>query len=118
MPTPPAPLQVLPTALRGAFQSCGQNCAGAERFIVQEKVFDEFVRWVGQCGGMARIHGVHGSTHGSAHASMHADQSQMVSTASTLNTLQPAPSLPARPQACGGDDRGAAPGRCQRGGDG
>lgn len=36
--------QVLPTALRGAFQSCGQNCAGAERFIVHEKVFDEFVR--------------------------------------------------------------------------
>lgn len=29
---------MLPTALRGAFQSCGQNCAGAERFIVQEKV--------------------------------------------------------------------------------
>ncbi|KAL4441818.1 hypothetical protein ABPG77_003734 [Micractinium sp. CCAP 211/92] len=36
--------QVLPTALRGAFQSCGQNCAGAERFIVQERVYDEFVR--------------------------------------------------------------------------
>eukprot|EP00887_Chlorella_sp_A99_P003616 scaffold7.g3616.t1 len=35
---------VLPTALRGAFQSCGQNCAGAERFIVQEGVYDEFVR--------------------------------------------------------------------------
>lgn len=35
---------VLPTALRGAFQSCGQNCAGAERFIVQDGVFDEFVR--------------------------------------------------------------------------
>ena len=40
----PCPIQVLPTALRGAFQSCGQNCAGAERFIVHEKVFDEFVR--------------------------------------------------------------------------
>ncbi|PRW57735.1 Aldehyde dehydrogenase 22A1 [Chlorella sorokiniana] len=36
--------QVLPTALRGAFQSCGQNCAGAERFIVHDKVFDQFVR--------------------------------------------------------------------------
>ena len=35
--------QVLPTALRGAFQSCGQNCAGAERFIVHERVFDDFV---------------------------------------------------------------------------
>lgn len=41
---PPRPPQVLPTALRGAFQSCGQNCAGAERFIVQERVYDEFVR--------------------------------------------------------------------------
>mmetsp|Transcript_7006 Transcript_7006/g.19782 ORF Transcript_7006/g.19782 Transcript_7006/m.19782 type:complete len:603 (-) Transcript_7006:65-1873(-) len=35
--------QVVPTALRGTFQSCGQNCAGAERFIVHEKVYDEFV---------------------------------------------------------------------------
>ncbi|KAL4856021.1 Aldehyde dehydrogenase 22A1 [Chlorella vulgaris] len=35
---------VLPTALRGAFQSCGQNCAGAERFIVQNTIHDEFVR--------------------------------------------------------------------------
>lgn len=46
--TPACPLpscaQVLPTALRGAFQSCGQNCAGAERFIVHEKVFGEIVR--------------------------------------------------------------------------
>lgn len=45
-PTPPQshPLfQVVPTALRGAFQSCGQNCAGAERFIVQEGVYDDFV---------------------------------------------------------------------------
>ena len=25
------------TGLRGAFQSCGQNCAGAERFIVQAR---------------------------------------------------------------------------------
>ena len=41
---PPARAQVLPTALRGAFQSCGQNCAGAERFLVQDSVFDEFVR--------------------------------------------------------------------------
>lgn len=40
----PCPIQVLPTALRGAFQSCGQNCAGAERFIVHDKVFDDFVR--------------------------------------------------------------------------
>ncbi len=34
---------MVPTALRGAFQSCGQNCAGAERFIVQEPVYDDFV---------------------------------------------------------------------------
>ncbi|EIE25874.1 ALDH-like protein [Coccomyxa subellipsoidea C-169] len=33
----------VPTALRGAFQSCGQNCAGAERFLVQAPVFDRFV---------------------------------------------------------------------------
>lgn len=38
-PQQPPQLQVLPTALRGAFQSCGQNCAGAERFIVHEKVW-------------------------------------------------------------------------------
>lgn len=37
------PPQVVPTALRGAFQSCGQNCAGAERFIVQDAVYDDFV---------------------------------------------------------------------------
>ena len=30
------------TGLRGAFQSCGQNCAGAERFIVHEKIAREF----------------------------------------------------------------------------
>jgi len=33
-------------ALRGAFQSCGQNCAGAERFYVHEKVHDKFVEGV------------------------------------------------------------------------
>lgn len=35
---------VLPTALRGAFQSCGQNCAGAERFFVHESLYEEFCR--------------------------------------------------------------------------
>jgi acyl-CoA reductase-like NAD-dependent aldehyde dehydrogenase len=30
------------TGLRGAFQSCGQNCAGAERFIVHVKVARTF----------------------------------------------------------------------------
>jgi acyl-CoA reductase-like NAD-dependent aldehyde dehydrogenase len=34
---------VVPTALRGAFQACGQNCMGAERFIVHEKVVDRFL---------------------------------------------------------------------------
>lgn len=34
----------VPTALRGCFQSCGQNCTGAERFIIQENVVDEFVQ--------------------------------------------------------------------------
>ena len=38
-----ADVQAVPTALRGAFQSCGQNCAGAERFLVQEGVFDNFL---------------------------------------------------------------------------
>jgi hypothetical protein len=38
--------QAVPTALRGAFQSCGQNCAGAERFIVQRAVYPAFVRQV------------------------------------------------------------------------
>ena len=38
--------QCVPMALRGAFQSCGQNCAGAERFYVQEKVHDAFVKRV------------------------------------------------------------------------
>ena len=30
--------------LRGTFQSCGQNCAGAERFLVQAGVVDDFAR--------------------------------------------------------------------------
>lgn len=34
--------QVVPTALRGGLQSCGQNCAGAERFIVAAPLFEEF----------------------------------------------------------------------------
>jgi len=35
--------QAVPTALRGTYQSCGQNCAGAERFFVHEKIYDKFV---------------------------------------------------------------------------
>ena len=36
----------MPVALKGAFFSCGQNCAGAERFFVQEGVYDPFVQQV------------------------------------------------------------------------
>ena len=34
---------VMPVALRAAFQSCGQNCVAAERFIVHDDVYDDFV---------------------------------------------------------------------------
>lgn len=34
---------VVPTALRAAFQSCGQNCVAAERFIVHEDVYEDFL---------------------------------------------------------------------------
>jgi acyl-CoA reductase-like NAD-dependent aldehyde dehydrogenase len=37
----------LAAGLRGAFQSCGQNCAGAERFIVHASVADEFAERAG-----------------------------------------------------------------------
>ena len=46
--------QCVPMALRGAFQSCGQNCAGAERFYVHEKVYDEFVSRVVQTAKQLR----------------------------------------------------------------
>ena len=49
-PTNPSGLrklvQAVPVALKGAFFSCGQNCAGAERFFVQEGVYDTFVQQV------------------------------------------------------------------------
>lgn len=35
---------VTATALRGAFQSCGQNCAGAERFIVHRSLCDDLLK--------------------------------------------------------------------------
>jgi acyl-CoA reductase-like NAD-dependent aldehyde dehydrogenase len=35
--------QVVSIAMRGAFQGSGQNCAGAERFYVQEGIYTEFV---------------------------------------------------------------------------
>ena len=43
--------QVAPVAMRAAFQSCGQNCVAAERFIVQGGVYDALVE---RCGAAAR----------------------------------------------------------------
>lgn len=34
---------VVQIALRGAYQNCGQNCVGAERFYVYEGVYEQFV---------------------------------------------------------------------------
>jgi len=34
----------VPIALRGSFQSCGQNCAGCERVLVRAELYDEFLR--------------------------------------------------------------------------
>ena len=46
--------QCVPMALRGAFQSCGQNCAGAERFYVHEKIHDKFVARVMKAANQLR----------------------------------------------------------------
>ena len=35
--------QAVATSLRGSFQSCGQNCAGAERIFVRKEVYASFV---------------------------------------------------------------------------
>ena len=35
--------QVVPTCLRAAFMSCGQNCAGGERFYVHSGIYDSFI---------------------------------------------------------------------------
>lgn len=40
--------ETIPTAMKGAFFSCGQNCAGAERFFVQEAVYGDFVNQVAE----------------------------------------------------------------------
>jgi hypothetical protein len=32
----------VPIAIKAAFLNCGQNCASAERFIVQRKIYDKF----------------------------------------------------------------------------
>jgi acyl-CoA reductase-like NAD-dependent aldehyde dehydrogenase len=35
--------EVMPWAMRGCFQNCGQNCCGVERIFVYESIHDEFV---------------------------------------------------------------------------
>jgi acyl-CoA reductase-like NAD-dependent aldehyde dehydrogenase len=44
------PEKVAQVAMRAAFQSCGQNCVAAERFIVHEAIHDKFVQ---VCGSLA-----------------------------------------------------------------
>lgn len=39
-------LQAVPTAMKGAYFSCGQNCAGGERFFIQEGIYDQFLQQV------------------------------------------------------------------------
>ena len=34
---------VIPWAMRGCFQNCGQNCCGVERLFVYEGIYDEFL---------------------------------------------------------------------------
>jgi acyl-CoA reductase-like NAD-dependent aldehyde dehydrogenase len=41
--------ELVQTACRGVWQNMGQNCAGPERFLVYDKVFDEF------CDGVVRV---------------------------------------------------------------
>ena len=38
--------QLVPIAMRATFQSCGQNCTGAERILIQEGVYDKFISMV------------------------------------------------------------------------
>ena len=35
--------QLVPIALRATYQSCGQNCTGAERILVQEGIYQKFL---------------------------------------------------------------------------
>lgn len=44
----------VPTAMRGAFQACGQNCTGAERFVLHEKIADKFVAMCAEAAGKMR----------------------------------------------------------------
>lgn len=45
----------MPTALRAAYQACGANCMGGERFIVQQTVYDTFVERVVQIVKKIRV---------------------------------------------------------------
>ena len=47
--------QVVPIALRGAFQSCGQHCAGAERFFVQTRLYGPFCDAVAKATGSMTV---------------------------------------------------------------
>lgn len=46
--------QATSTAMRAAFQSCGQNCVAAERFIVQVPVYEAFVSTCGKLAAAMR----------------------------------------------------------------
>ena len=35
--------QLVPISLRATFQSCGQNCTGAERILLQDGIYDAYV---------------------------------------------------------------------------
>ncbi|KAK9821805.1 hypothetical protein WJX81_007733 [Elliptochloris bilobata] len=53
--------QAVATGLRSAFQSCGQNCAGAERFIVHERVYDAFTAMAAEAArGLRQGHALGG----------------------------------------------------------
>ena len=47
--------QVVPIALRGAFQSCGQNCAGAERFFVHRSLYASVLARCGAATARMRV---------------------------------------------------------------
>lgn len=37
---------IVPWAMRGAFQNCGQNCCGIERIYAYESIYDDFIKAV------------------------------------------------------------------------
>jgi hypothetical protein len=46
LPTPfpcchPPPRQVIPICIKAAFLSCGQNCAGGERFLIHSSIYNK-----------------------------------------------------------------------------